>query len=733
MNNIYNRPMFQNPQQRAGAGIMAGVAPINMANGGDTSLFSQENIDQAAEIATFFFDPNDPIDQASLALMFFPPAAAIARLTSMGIKGAKLYNQMSKIDKASNAAKEVMEKSVRPSMALAVGLQVSDAVRDPDIQNTVGNIGDNFKEIADVGGQIYEQRFGDSEPQQTLGQRTNNPFNVRYSKSNDWQGADTSIRERGYEGFENADYGIRAADRVLENYGKKGISTLRDALDRYAPSSENPTESYIDFISEKTNIDPDAEINLEDPSVRALIMSPMATFESKSTYSPNEISEAINRANNNIVVDSDEELNESSKDGGISNIINSIFQAREEKSPTFMRGDEELAAVTKEELEKSGFDSLKDYLNNMNFNSESGRYEPEGMANGGIMKLKDGSGPDGVEEKVISPDVEGLLNKYNISLEEFLKYPDEKQQAYLDTYRNTLDFKKSLVNTRGGPASAEGVAGVLDAFNSVLEAPSNIYEAAKYSDLGRVLGFSDPDQERPDDDASFAQDIKRIREAQAPTLDEIQDLAPQPPEVIATPPEPEVVEPGLIQKALGAVGKIAGFDLPEDERQAMLIATQGRRKYGVSRAEAYNDALAKIRLNEAQVKELESRTDARGTSDIEQSLEYLKTLFPKKKPSELVNLYLSKGKNQLDNQTIGNAILEQVKIISENFMNYQEGFEEANVRRASENIPEIQKEDYITQLATAQVYRAFGIAPTNTTESSISMSQEDIDKYNKVE
>jgi len=704
-----------------------------MANGGDTSLFSQENIDQAAEIATFFFDPNDPIDQASLALMFFPPAAAIARLTSMGIKGAKLYNQMSKIDKASNAAKEVMEKSVRPSMALAVGLQVSDAVRDPDIQNTVGNIGDNFKEIADVGGQIYEQRFGDSEPQQTLGQRTNNPFNVRYSKSNDWQGADTSIRERGYEGFENADYGIRAADRVLENYGKKGISTLRDALDRYAPSSENPTESYIDFISEKTNIDPDAEINLEDPSVRALIMSPMATFESKSTYSPNEISEAINRANNNIVVDSDEELNESSKDGGISNIINSIFQAREEKSPTFMRGDDELAAVTKEELEKSGFDSLKDYLNNMNFNSESGRYEPEGMANGGIMKLKDGSGPDGVEERVIPLDVEGLLNKYNISLEEFLKYPDEKQQAYLDTYRNTLDFKKSLVNTRGGPASAEGVAGVLDAFNSVLEAPSNIYEAAKYSDLGRVLGFSDPDQERPDDDASFAQDIKRIREAQAPTLDEIQDLAPQPPEVIATPPEPEVVEPGLIQKALGAVGKIAGFDLPEDERQAMLIATQGRRKYGVSRAEAYNDALAKIRLNEAQVKELESRTDARGTSDIEQSLEYLKTLFPKKKPSELVNLYLSKGKNQLDNQTIGNAILEQVKIISENFMNYQEGFEEANVRRASENIPEIQKEDYITQLATAQVYRAFGIAPTNTTESSISMSQEDIDKYNKVE
>ncbi len=37
MNNVYRRPMFQNPQQRAGGGIMAGVAPINMAEGGSVS------------------------------------------------------------------------------------------------------------------------------------------------------------------------------------------------------------------------------------------------------------------------------------------------------------------------------------------------------------------------------------------------------------------------------------------------------------------------------------------------------------------------------------------------------------------------------------------------------------------------------------------------------------------------------------------------------------------------
>ena len=33
MNSIYDRPMFQTPQRRAGGGIMAGIAPINEAMG----------------------------------------------------------------------------------------------------------------------------------------------------------------------------------------------------------------------------------------------------------------------------------------------------------------------------------------------------------------------------------------------------------------------------------------------------------------------------------------------------------------------------------------------------------------------------------------------------------------------------------------------------------------------------------------------------------------------------
>ena len=246
------------------------------------------------------------------------------------------------------------------------------------------------------------------------------------------------------------------------------------------PPSENPTESYVDYISDKTGIDPDEKIDLSDPSLRARLLSPMAQFESRSTFSPDQISSAINRANegnDESILDS-VASGEYVSDGGIADVARNISEAREMKSSTFKRGDKDLAAVTAEDLEESGFDSLREYLNNMDFDSESGRYAPQEMANGGIMRLKDGSGPDGVEERVIPPEIEGLLNDYNISLEEFLKYPDQKKEAYIKSYQDTLDFKRSMVDPRL-QSPAGGVATILDAANSVLEAPTNIYRGCK--------------------------------------------------------------------------------------------------------------------------------------------------------------------------------------------------------------------------------------------------------------
>ena len=74
---IMNRPMFQTPQQRQGAGIMAGVAPIRGYADGDLvsdDFFSIEQTEEGSgmnlrDLTDLFFDPEDPIDYATIGLI----------------------------------------------------------------------------------------------------------------------------------------------------------------------------------------------------------------------------------------------------------------------------------------------------------------------------------------------------------------------------------------------------------------------------------------------------------------------------------------------------------------------------------------------------------------------------------------------------------------------------------------------------------------------------------------
>ena len=95
--------------------------------------------------------------------------------------------------------------------------------------------------------------------------------------------------------YESPEYSFRAADRVLNTYGRdQGINTIRDAISRYAPpSDDNPTENYIDFVSKQTGIDPDQKIDLSDPIIRSNIIAPMAQFESRTTISPSGVRDSI--------------------------------------------------------------------------------------------------------------------------------------------------------------------------------------------------------------------------------------------------------------------------------------------------------------------------------------------------------------------------------------------------------------------------------------------------------
>lgn len=122
-------------------------------------------------------------------------------------------------------------------------------------------------------------------------ERTNNPLNIRYNQDNDWLGQ--VGQDSGFASFSDRNYGYRAADRVLENYGKGGVNTLRGAISRFAPPTENDTDNYVTFVSGRLGLDPDAEIDLSDPRTRANMLSAMAKMETGTDITPDELSAAL--------------------------------------------------------------------------------------------------------------------------------------------------------------------------------------------------------------------------------------------------------------------------------------------------------------------------------------------------------------------------------------------------------------------------------------------------------
>lgn len=96
------------------------------------------------------------------------------------------------------------------------------------------------------------------------GYQLNNPGNIR-SSSNQWQGL---LDDGGgdFAQFDTPQNGVRAVMKDLQNQQKlHGASTIADVISRYAPPSENDTKGYIQFVADKTGLDPNQPVDLTDP------------------------------------------------------------------------------------------------------------------------------------------------------------------------------------------------------------------------------------------------------------------------------------------------------------------------------------------------------------------------------------------------------------------------------------------------------------------------------------
>jgi hypothetical protein len=97
-------------------------------------------------------------------------------------------------------------------------------------------------------------------------------------------------KSTGFQQPSSYEEGIKLMDQNLSAYGTKHkINTLRGAISRWAPPEDkNDTEGYIKFVSERTGLKPDQEIDLTNPAVRHVITGPMMLMEkgNKAIFSP---------------------------------------------------------------------------------------------------------------------------------------------------------------------------------------------------------------------------------------------------------------------------------------------------------------------------------------------------------------------------------------------------------------------------------------------------------------
>lgn len=124
------------------------------------------------------------------------------------------------------------------------------------------------------------------------GIRNNNPFNIIDSKIK-WKGEDDKNTDLKFEEYITMEDGIRAGMIILKTYMTKyKLKTIRKIIDRFAPSNENDTMSYINNVCKRTGFGRDQLLELDKRTICKLTEA-ICFHENGDTYITTE---QINKA-----------------------------------------------------------------------------------------------------------------------------------------------------------------------------------------------------------------------------------------------------------------------------------------------------------------------------------------------------------------------------------------------------------------------------------------------------
>ena len=141
------------------------------------------------------------------------------------------------------------------------------------------------------------------------GVRNNNPGNIDYNPRNAWQGqlgVEVGVAKPRFARFDSPENGIRALGKLLINYrgkdgmpgvGGKGIDTVLETINRWAPSNENDTQAYASAVAKRLGVHTTDPISIKDPAMlRGMVVSIIIHENGSNPYKAEVIDEGVRRA-----------------------------------------------------------------------------------------------------------------------------------------------------------------------------------------------------------------------------------------------------------------------------------------------------------------------------------------------------------------------------------------------------------------------------------------------------
>lgn len=116
----------------------------------------------------------------------------------------------------------------------------------------------------------------------TRAERNNNPGNLNFA------GQTGAVLEDGsnarFAKFGSTAEGVSALARQLQRYGERGLDTVSKIINKYAPSSENDTQAYIDALAKRLGVSGDQKLDLTDANTLTGLIKGIARHEAGSDY-----------------------------------------------------------------------------------------------------------------------------------------------------------------------------------------------------------------------------------------------------------------------------------------------------------------------------------------------------------------------------------------------------------------------------------------------------------------